>query len=68
VAPACQAHGIAKQMSQALQEERPPFIVRVSISGLIIPILSKSEAILAKLWGVRQKGSEVALEILSLHA
>jgi hypothetical protein len=47
--PAYQAHEIAKQTSQALQEERPRFIVRVSISGLITPILSKSQAILAKL-------------------
>ena len=46
---ACQAHGIAKQTSQALQEERPPLIVQVCISGHITPILSKSQAIIAKL-------------------
>jgi hypothetical protein len=65
---ASQAHGISKQTSNALQEKRPLNIVRVYIGGHITPILSKPRAILAKLWRMRKKGSEVALEIISIHA
>jgi hypothetical protein len=41
---------------------------RVSIGGYITPILSKPRAILAKLWRMQQKGSEVVLQIISIHA
>jgi hypothetical protein len=65
---ASQAHGISKQTSNALQEKWPLNIVQVCIGGYITPILSKPRAILAKLWRMQKKGSELALEIISIHA